>query len=132
MKKITKLFSLVLISLVAFGISSCTDKYEYEQATVPSSQVYFNKDQATTITVDKKSSSFDVNIYRVDTNGELTVPLTFTPGEGNIPFLHLQHSLMERTLLLSQSLTTQRNSYTVSTLVVQSLLEVRALTLLTV
>ncbi len=84
MKKITKLFSLVLISLVAFGISSCTDKYEYEQATVPSSQVYFNKDQATTITVDKKSSSFDVNIYRVDTNGELTVPLTFTPGEGNI------------------------------------------------
>ena len=46
--------------------------------------MYFNKDQATTITVDKKSSSFDVNIYRVDTNGELTVPLTFTPGEGNI------------------------------------------------
>ena len=84
MKKITKLFSLVLISLVAFGISSCTDKYEYEQAAVPTSQVYFSKDQAKTITVDKKSNSFDINLYRVDTNGDLTVSLTFTPGNGNI------------------------------------------------
>ncbi|MGM9713769.1 MAG: hypothetical protein ACI3Y5_06590 [Prevotella sp.] len=84
MKNIAKLLSLVLINVLTFGITSCTEEFEYTKATVPANQVYFGKDQATTIDIDKNAGSFDINVYRVDSVGELTVPVTFTASEGNI------------------------------------------------
>lgn len=82
--KINKLYFglLAMASLVMASCSSSDDDYEWAKAS--GAQVYFHNAQETTIEVSKSESSFDIPIYRVDTNGDVSVPLTFTADEGNV------------------------------------------------
>lgn len=84
MKKIFRFTYILLVAALATAVSSCTDKYEYDPAVAEGEQVYFDQDETSTIEITKDKSSFTIPIYRVKTEGTLTVPLSFTAGEGNI------------------------------------------------
>lgn len=84
MKNILRFSYMVLVSLVALAMSSCTSDYDYTGAPKVNNEVYFSNTQESTIELSKSNSSFDITLHRVDTKGELTVPLTYTPGEGSI------------------------------------------------
>ena len=84
MKNIAKFSYMFLVGMVALLLGACTDSYDYTPAGQPGTEVFFNTDQPTTFEVSKDASSFDISIMRAKAEGELTVPLTFTPGEGNV------------------------------------------------
>lgn len=84
MKKAFKFSYMVLLSLVAFAISSCTSDYDYTGAPKVANEVYFSNTQQSTIELSKSNSSFVVTLHRVETKGELTVLLNYTPDEGSI------------------------------------------------
>lgn len=75
---------MVLLSLVAFAISSCTSDYDYTGAPKVANEVYFSNTQQSKIELSKSNSSFVVTLHRVETKGELTVLLNYTPDEGSI------------------------------------------------
>lgn len=84
MKKAFKFSYMVLLSLVAFAISSCTSDYDYTGAPKVANEVYFSNTQQSTIELSKSNSSFVVTLHRIETKGELTVLLNYTPDEGSI------------------------------------------------
>ena len=84
MKNILRFSYMVLVSLVAFAISSCTSDYDYTGAPKVANEVYFSNTQQSTIELSKSNSSFVVTLHRIETKGELTVLLNYTPDEGSI------------------------------------------------
>nr|WP_297053914.1 hypothetical protein [Prevotella sp.] len=84
MKNILRFSYMVLLSLVAFAISSCTSDYDYTGAPKVANEVYFSNTQQLKIELSKSNSSFVVTLHRVETKGELTVLLNYTPDEGSI------------------------------------------------
>lgn len=84
MKNILRFSYMVLVSLVAFAISSCTSDYDYTGAPKVANEVYFSNTQQSKIELSKSNSSFVVTLHRVETKGELTVLLNYTPDEGSI------------------------------------------------
>lgn len=84
MKNILRFSYMVLLSLVAFAISSCTSDYDYTGAPKVANEVYFSNTQESKIELSKSNSSFVVTLHRVETKGELTVLLNYTPDEGSI------------------------------------------------
>lgn len=84
MKKAFKFSYMVLLSLVAFAISSCTSDYDYTGAPKVANEVYFSNAQQSKIELSKSNSSFVVTLHRVKTEGEQTVLLNYTPDEGSI------------------------------------------------
>lgn len=81
MKKAFKFSYMVLLSLVAFAISSCTSDYDYTGAPKVANEVYFSNAQQSKIELSKSNSSFVVTLHRVKTEGEQTVLLNYTPDE---------------------------------------------------
>ena len=75
---------MVLVSLVALAISSCTSDYDYTGAPKVANEVYFSNTLQSKIELSKSNSSFVVTLHRVETKGELTVLLNYTPDEGSI------------------------------------------------
>ena len=84
MKKAFKFSYMVILSLMAFAISSCTSDYDYTGAPKVANEVFFSNTQESKFELSKSSSSFVVTLNRVKTEGELTVPLIYTPDEGSI------------------------------------------------
>lgn len=84
MKNITKLSYMFLVGIIALLFGSCTDSYDYTPAGAAGVEAYFDNSQPSTIEVSKSANSFGITVSRIKTDGELTVPLTFTPGEGNV------------------------------------------------
>lgn len=84
MKKAFKFSYMVLLSLVAFAISSCTSDYDYTGAPKVANEVYFSNAQQSKIELSKSNSSFVITLHRVKTEGEQTVLLNYTPDEGSI------------------------------------------------
>ena len=84
MKNIAKVSYLFLVSLVALVLGACTNDFDYTPAKVSGTEVYFSNNQDSVITISKTASNFIIQLHRVDTKGELTVPLSYAPGEGNI------------------------------------------------
>ena len=84
MKNILRFSYMVLVSLVALAISSCTSDYDYTGAPKVANEVYFSNTQQSKIELSKSNSSFVVTLHRVETKGELTVLLNYTPDEGSI------------------------------------------------
>lgn len=84
MKKAFKFSYMVLLSLVAFAISSCTSDYDYTGASKVANEVYFSNAQQSKIELSKSNSSFVITLHRVKTEGEQTVLLNYTPDEGSI------------------------------------------------
>lgn len=75
---------MVLLSLVAFAISSCTSDYDYTGAPKVANEVYFSNAQQSKIELSKSNSSFVITLHRVKTEGEQTVLLKYTADEGSI------------------------------------------------
>ena len=84
MKKAFKFSYMVLLSLVAFAISSCTSDYDYTGAPKVANEVYFSNAQQSKIELNKSNSSFVITLHRVKTEGEQTVLLKYTADEGSI------------------------------------------------
>ena len=84
MRKLIRLSYLALVGILAAALSACSSDFDYTGAAVPANQVYFSNTEPSTIQIDKNAGSFNITLHRVDSVGELNVPLTFTPGEGNI------------------------------------------------
>ena len=84
MKKAFKFSYMVLLSLVAFAISSCTSDYDYTGAPKVANEVFFSNTQESKIELSKSNSSFVVTLHRVKTEGEQTVLLKYTADEGSI------------------------------------------------
>ena len=84
MRKLIRLSYLALVGILAAALSACSSDFDYTGAAVPANQVYFSNTEPSTIQTDKNAGSFNITLHRVDSVGQLTVPLTFTPGEGNI------------------------------------------------
>ena len=84
MRKLIRLSYLALVGILAAALSACSSDFDYTGAAVPANQVYFSNTEPSTIEIDKNAGSFNITLHRVDSVGSLTVPLTFTPGEGNI------------------------------------------------
>lgn len=84
MKKAFKFSYMVLLSLMAFAISSCTSDYDYTGAPKVANEVYFSNAQQSKIELSKSNSSFVITLHRVKTEGEQTVLLNYTPDEGSI------------------------------------------------
>lgn len=70
--------------MMAIILSACSSDDDYQRASVSGAQVYFPNTLGKTIETPNDASSFTVPVYRVNTAGELTVPLTITMGEGSI------------------------------------------------
>lgn len=84
MRKLIRLSYLALVGILVAALSACSSDFDYTGAAVPANQVYFSNTEPSTIEIDKNAGSFNITLHRVDSVGELNVPLTFTPGEGNI------------------------------------------------
>lgn len=84
MKKAFKFSYMVLLSLVAFAISSCTSDYDYTGAPKVANEVFFSNTQESKIELSKSNSSFVITLHRVKTEGEQTVLLKYTADEGSI------------------------------------------------
>lgn len=84
MKKAFKFSYMVLLSLVALAISSCTSDYDYTGAPKVANEVYFSNAQQSKIELSKSNSSFVITLHRVKTEGEQTVLLKYTADEGSI------------------------------------------------
>ena len=81
--KFNKLF-IGLLGMMAIMLSACSSDDDYQRATVSGAQVYFPNTLGKTIETPNTASSFTVPVYRVNTAGQLTVPLNITMGEGSI------------------------------------------------
>ncbi len=83
MNKIFSFCAMLLFSVLAFSLVSCTEEYEYTGATAEGEQVYFSNTLSSTVELSNNESSFQVQVNRVNTSGSLTVPLNVTVPEGS-------------------------------------------------
>lgn len=86
---------MLLAGVMALAGSSCTNDFDYQSAPKASSQIYFSNTQEKQISIDKNAGSFDIILHRANKEGAVTVPLTFTPGEGNIFTVPAEVSFMD-------------------------------------
>jgi len=78
MKKSVLLYSLLALLTLVFGACSHDDD-NYQWATASGAQVYFSNEMTSeNIEVSKEAYTVNVPIYRVDTDGELTVSISST------------------------------------------------------
>lgn len=70
--------------MLALTLASCSSDDDYQRASVSGEQVYFPNTLSSTIETSPDATSFTVPVYRINTVGELTVPLTITMAEGSI------------------------------------------------
>lgn len=72
----------LLVPVLALIMGSCTDEYEYSGAKAEGEQVYFSNALSSTVELTKTASTIDIPMKRIETSGELTVPLTVTIPDG--------------------------------------------------
>lgn len=84
MNKILKSTYILLMGLLGIGLASCTEEFEYQGASVEGMQVYFSNELSSKVELEENATSFKIPVNRVDATEAATVPITFTPGEGNI------------------------------------------------
>ena len=70
--------------MMAIMLSACSSDDDYQRATVSGAQVYFPNTLGSTIETSTDATSFTVPVYRVNSEGELTVPLTISMSDGSI------------------------------------------------
>lgn len=84
MNKILKSTYILLMGLLGIGLASCTEEFEYQGASVEGMQVYFSNELSSKVELEENATSFKIPVNRVEATEAATVPITFTPGEGNI------------------------------------------------
>lgn len=66
-------------------LTACDDDDDYSPAAAESgSQVYFHNEIETEIEIDPTATSFTIDLYRANTEGDITVPITAEGVEGTI------------------------------------------------
>ncbi|MCD8296068.1 MAG: hypothetical protein LUC88_00685 [Prevotella sp.] len=78
MNKIFSYCAVLLFSVSAFSLVSCTEEYDYTGAKAEGEQVYFSNSLLSTLEVSSSENSFQIPVNRVNTNGSVTVPLDIT------------------------------------------------------
>ncbi len=77
MKYINKLFGVFGALCAVLALNACTEEVDYSSAEVPAgAQVYFANTLGTTIELDQNATSFSVELRRVNTDTEVSVPIT--------------------------------------------------------
>lgn len=69
---------MLLLSVLALTLGSCTEEYEYSAAKVEGEQVYFSNTLSSSVEITSDGEHFLVPINRVSTDEALTVNLTST------------------------------------------------------
>ena len=64
MKKAFKFSYMVILSLMAFAISSCTSDYDYTGAPKVANEVFFSNTQESKIELSKSNSSFVITLHQ--------------------------------------------------------------------
>ena len=73
---------MLLVSVLAISLGSCTDEYEYTGAVAEGEQVYFSNALSSTVELNSNASSIQIPVNRIQRSGALTVPLTVTIPSG--------------------------------------------------
>ena len=83
MNNIQKLFGGLLVAPLALALMSCgNDNPEYTPAEAESTPgVYFSDEASSTIELSSEETSFEVTVYRINTDDAITVPITATGTE---------------------------------------------------
>lgn len=84
MNKIFSFCTFLMLSVLTLMLGSCTEDYEYSAATPEGEQVYFKTTLASRYDLDLNKSTFQVEINRIQSKGELTVNLNASKDEGSI------------------------------------------------
>jgi hypothetical protein len=84
MKTLFKYSYIALFGVLALLVSSCTNDYNYDPATVQGEQVYFSNALASQIEISSTANSFTVPVNRIQKTDAITVPITVTMGDGSI------------------------------------------------
>lgn len=83
MNRIFNYCTILLVSVLAFALASCTEEYEYTGATVEGEQVYFSNTLSSTVELTLNDNTFKIPVNRIQKEGELTVQLNVSKSEGN-------------------------------------------------
>ena len=74
-----------MLLAVGFAFTSCSDDETIAPAPLPTgAQVFFSSDLPSTFDVSKAESKFTIPVYRANTSGAVTVPITAEQEEGSI------------------------------------------------
>lgn len=84
MKTLFKYSYIALFGVLALLVSSCTNDYDYDAATVQGEQVYFSNALASQVEISSTGNSFKVPVNRIQKTDAITVPITVTMGDGSI------------------------------------------------
>lgn len=84
MDKILRYSTMLLVSVLALALGSCTDEYEYSGAKAEGEQVYFSNSLSPTVELALEQSSFQIPVNRIEKNGELTLPITVTKSDNSM------------------------------------------------
>lgn len=82
MNRISNLFTMLLLSVMALSLGSCTEEYDYVGVKAEGQQVYFSNALPTTVELSATESSYAIQLNRIDTSDELTVNLTLSDESG--------------------------------------------------
>ena len=83
MNRIFNYCTVILISVLAFSLGSCTDEYEYTAAVAEGEQVYFSNALSSTVELNLNQSSIQIPVNRIQRSGALTVPIEVTVPENS-------------------------------------------------
>lgn len=83
MKRIFNYCTMLLVSVLAFSLGSCTDEYEYTAAVAEGEQVYFSNALSSTVELNSNQSSIQIPVNRIQRSGALTVPIEVTVPENS-------------------------------------------------
>ena len=84
MKKYIKSIMMLFIGMVVVTACSNKDDDDYTWATVSGEQVFFSTDLSASVETPTDVNNFTVTLNRIQTDGELTVPLKITTSDGCI------------------------------------------------
>ena len=84
MNKIFQYAYVALLGMMSIIISSCTDSYSYDAASVSGEQVFFSNVLPSQYEISTTGNSFTVPVSRYSKGGALNVPLTVTMSDGSI------------------------------------------------
>lgn len=74
---------MLLVSVLAFSLGSCTDEYEYTPAVAEGEQIYFSNALSSTVELNSNQSSIQIPVNRIQRSGALTVPIEVTVPENS-------------------------------------------------
>lgn len=83
MKRIFNYCTMLLVSVLAFSLGSCTDEYEYTPAVAEGEQIYFSNALSSTVELNSNQSSIQIPVNRIQRSGALTVPIEVTVPENS-------------------------------------------------